>query len=114
MVVILDQTTKALALQFLPVTRNTGVSFGMWQHIDIGFVTMILMLTLVFAHLHFGVPELLIISGGISNFIDRVLRGAVIDWIPGVLFHFNLADVMITFGALWIFLSFLKTKTFSL
>ena len=53
----------------------------------------------------------LIIAGGLSNLIDRLCYGAVIDYIflhlagwqwPAV---FNLADVMITFGCVMMMLS---------
>ena len=54
----------------------------------------------------------LVLAGALSNLIDRLVRGAVVDWLD---FHwgglhwpaFNLADVWITCGAaLLIFLSF--------
>ncbi len=117
LLVVVDQITKLLALQWVPVVRNTGVSFGAWQHIDTSLVAatviLVAMITVVRPKAS-QVSELLIIAGGISNLIDRILRGAVIDWIPGILFHFNLADVMITMGVLWIFLSFSRTRTSSL
>lgn len=50
-------------------------------------------------------PYLLIISGAASNFADRVLRGAVIDYINVKFFaSFNLADSFIVIGALWLVL----------
>ena len=46
------------------------------------------------------VPLLLILGGGISNLIDRLYYGCVIDYIPFLnISSFNFADVCITVGA---------------
>lgn len=45
-----------------------------------------------------GWPWELIIGGGLSNLIDRLVRGGVVDGPWG----FNLADVAIIVGSLWL------------
>lgn len=51
----------------------------------------------------------LILAGAISNYYDRLLYGYVIDyWALKYFTVFNLADVMISFGAAWLILRALK------
>lgn len=61
--------------------------------------------------LEFRISVILIASGAISNMIDRLYFGCVIDFID---FHFwpvfNLADVYITVGAIIILAKTLKSK----
>ena len=61
-------------------------------------------------------PMMLVISGALGNLIDRILRGAVIDFLD---FHigdihwpaFNLADSFISIGAgLWLLYEFRHTR----
>jgi hypothetical protein len=61
--------------------------------------------------LRFGI--LLILSGGISNIIDRIYFGCVIDFIDLKFWPvFNLADVFIVIGAIFLILnSFSKKQT---
>jgi signal peptidase II len=56
----------------------------------------------------FNFPTILIISGAISNIIDRINYGCVIDFIdPKFWPVFNLADVYITIGTILILLNLL-------
>jgi signal peptidase II len=53
----------------------------------------------------------LIFSGAISNIIDRIRLGCVVDYIDLKFFPvFNLADIYITVGAILILLSMRKNK----
>lgn len=55
---------------------------------------------------------LLIIGGGMSNQIDKIWRGEVIDFIDiKILPVFNLADVLITLGAILIVYHYFYVKT---
>ena len=48
----------------------------------------------------------LIIAGGIGNFIDRIARGFVVDFIDTpFIATFNLADSFIVIGAFWIIIT---------
>lgn len=129
--VIADQAVKYLAetrlaleelvpvLPFLGLYRtwNTGVAFSSLS--SFGPLALILLTVIIIAFVswlwiraglerrfaRFGFA--LIIGGAVGNLIDRVFYGHVIDYI---LFHtpvfsfavFNLADTLITFGALFI------------
>lgn len=116
-IVILDQLTKYLALRWCSqaCTFNKGISWGMLnsggQHTFYVVTALIIGITLLLAaytyqrmrqrHAIFG--ELLIISGSISNIIDRFVYGGVIDFIEirigsWVGPSFNLADSMIVLG----------------
>jgi len=58
-------------------------------------------------------PSALIVGGGLSNLIDRLIRGGVIDYINLLFFpSFNIADAMITAGAIiWIIKEFYGSKS---
>ncbi len=54
---------------------------------------------------------ILILAGAISNLIDRLARGCVIDFIDLKFWPvFNLADLFIFFGAIMIIASYLKKE----
>jgi signal peptidase II len=45
-------------------------------------------------------PYILILAGGISNIMDRLYYGCVIDYVPFLnISSFNIADTFITIGA---------------
>ena len=47
-------------------------------------------------------------AGGIGNLIDRIAKGYVVDFIDFRLIHFpvfNVADIFVTVGAIFIFVS---------
>lgn len=50
----------------------------------------------------------LIIAGGLSNLIDRIIYGATIDYIAAYAMQANLADIYITFGVIIILISILR------
>lgn len=99
------------------VTYNRGISWGIGSDLDDGhrlllnlFIAGVLlyfiysMRTMVH-NIYLSIAGMLILAGGISNFIDRVWYGNVIDFLQ---FHindwyfpvFNIADVSITVGAI--------------
>ena len=109
---------------FLDLTHihNFGVSFGLFSGLISPWILIILGL-LVVAFIFYlmksasGTLEewglLIIISGAISNIIDRILNGYVIDFIY---FHyksffwptFNFADIYITIGIIMIVINVLR------
>lgn len=122
-VVIIDQLTKAAVRSGIPIgeehkffiginlvhVRNTGVAFSLFS----GGGTLVLVFTLIALVALVGylarrpdrpwlwVPTGLLIGGAIGNLIDRVLHGAVTDFIKLPLWPaFNCADISITFGVL--------------
>lgn len=123
LLVFLDQITKYLVYKYFqnPVnligdffkieySQNTGVAFGIHVPHIILIVATILLVSLV-AHVvykEFKLEEpiaqaglVLIVSGAISNLIDRLTRGFVIDFIAVWRWpNFNLADTYISIGIL--------------
>lgn len=121
--VLLEQLTKIVILmnrEKLPITvinnifmlsyvENSGVAFGIkvgsiWSFIVINIVILGIIIKFMYSQLQ----ELnnktiillsLVLAGGISNLIDRVFRGYVVDFLditPIINFPvFNFADIMI-------------------
>lgn len=89
--------------------RNTGVAFSLFS----GGGTVVLVITLLALALlgaylarrperpWLWLPTGLLIGGALGNLIDRVVHGAVTDFIKFPLWPaFNVADIAITFGVL--------------
>ena len=53
-------------------------------------------------------------GGALSNFLERIILGHVIDWLPFPFsfldINFNIADVEISLGAFIIFISVIKSE----
>ncbi len=130
--IIIDQFIKFIVIKnnyngtiimdnLLSITyvENTGGAFGVAQNNILTFiVTNIIVLGIIIRfifiqkdriNLQTLIMLILILAGGISNVIDRIFRGFVVDFInllPITNFpKFNLADMYITMG--WIGLAFL-------
>jgi signal peptidase II len=122
-VLALDQLTKRLVIsgisvgdqhKFLPAiqlvhVRNTGVAFGFLSGggalvLLFTFAALAVLLTYFVRHPtrpYLWVPTGLLVGGALGNLLDRILNGAVTDFIK--LPHwpaFNVADMSITFGVL--------------
>ena len=117
-IIILDQVTKVFFINkninIMPggllefnYTENTGIAFniGIGNVFTIGIINILVLgLIVIFIvksknNLRVLIPLFLILSGGISNLIDRIFRGYVIDFIDILDFpNFNLADISITIG----------------
>ncbi len=94
----------------IEVTENTGMAFGFnsgnTKNIFLSLIVIFIIISFIRNQRELiGTKELMAISlalgGGISNIIDRVFRGGVLDFIK-VLFipNFNIADLCICTG--WI------------
>lgn len=101
--------------------KNPGIAFGMpLNFVLLLFLYIIIIVVLVFMSLKrltLGQLDLFsalffIIVGAFSNLIDRIRFGFVIDYIYLKNFSvFNLADIMITLGAIsFLLLNFFKQK----
>lgn len=136
--IVIDQITKWWMIGFLKtkagyfykvfpgmnfiIAWNYGISFGMfssyYQYSNIFFLVINILIVLYLFHLMLEAKTFqalsgysLIIGGAIGNLIDRVMRGAVFDFID--LYYrdmhfatFNLADSFITIGAIFIIYDF--------
>lgn len=105
--IFFDQFFKFLAVNsnLLQASYNRGISFGLlpgfwWLGINFLILTGIF----IFLIKKPSLPLLLIFGGGLSNFIDRIWWGGVIDYIRLPLFPwaFNLADAWIVLGVILI------------
>ena len=121
---LIDLHTFIPLIFFLDLTHihNFGISFGLLSGLISPWVLIILGL-LVVAFIFYLMKSasdtleewglLIIISGAISNIIDRIFNGYVIDFIY---FHykdffwpaFNFADIYITIGIIMIVISVLR------
>ena len=139
--VILDQVTKALVINFfnlydsvalLPMITltfvvNYGFAFGLLNNPSLNQILVslvILAIIIYFLYLLiktqdkiFQLTLTLILAGALGNFIDRIFRGFVIDFIDIYIgkYHwpaFNIADSCITVGfvVLMINILFLNKK----
>ncbi|MCA6079538.1 MAG: signal peptidase II [Endomicrobium sp.] len=136
---ILDQLTKTLVDKFIDYAssvnvisfldffnivnvRNTGASFSMFQGRNSLFALMVfLFLSAVSIWLYKNWNKIrkvqryafcLVISGGLGNLIDRLLRGAVVDFLDFGINSlrwpaFNVADSCIFIAAVIIFVDIL-------
>lgn len=128
-VIALDQITKILVVKnmelgesiqiidnFLNITshRNTGAAWGilagqMWFFY---IITVIVVIGLVYylqtmgkSHILLGTSLGLMLGGAIGNFIDRVVRKEVVDFVDTNIFGydfpvFNVADSALTIGVI--------------
>lgn len=120
-IILLDQLTKILLLNknitIIPCfinftyTENTGAAFGIGSSniimviivniIILGFVIKFLKDNSERINFLISIPLIAILAGGISNLIDRLCRGFVIDFIDVNIFNFpnfNIADISIVLG----------------
>lgn len=106
-IIVIDQSTKILTQGYLRVICNEG--FGLGIQIGKGitpyfsFIILTYLLYITFSDKSRGLyfPLALILGGGTSNLIDRLLLGCVRDFINvGILSSFNLADIAISCGVI--------------
>lgn len=127
--IALDQLTKFLIVKFLEVGesikvisnflyitshRNQGAAWGilqgkMWLFYIVTIVVLVI-LFMFFKNEGYGRPDVqlglsLLIAGSIGNFIDRLFRGEVVDFVDTYIFSynfpiFNVADAALTIGVI--------------
>ena len=128
-ILLIDQLTKSILINknisiipnFLELnyTQNTGVAFGVGnKNILIIIILNILVLGLIIKFIKENelnnkilIPLFMVLAGGISNLVDRVFRGYVVDFININLFNFpnfNIADISISIGILILFFVIIK------
>lgn len=102
LLVAVDQSSKFLAQALdLQIVRNRGIAFSVLN--EINPVIIIFILLFLLKYWRGNIWFILIFAGGVSNLIDRLRFGYVVDFINlTFLPTFNLADVFITIGVLGI------------
>lgn len=117
--VVFDQISKLAASKYLYVWCNQGSVFGFGSargsNLIISLTSLVILLYfiyLVFAQENYrkNAALMLVLSGGASNLLDRLVYGCVRDfirifyWFPS----FNLADIFISAGVLIFVFSTIK------
>lgn len=106
----------------LTYVQNTGAAFGIGSNSTSMFIVVNIIVIGLITYFAFSKKEeisksilialYLIIAGGISNLIDRIVRGFVIDYIDisQVIKYpvFNLADIFIVMGCIIIAIYIIK------
>lgn len=130
--IIVDQTSKVLISQLmkeditiipndiLTITKveNEGMAFGLNKQ-NIGNIGLSIIILVVIFNYIFSQKDKMtkpviiylsfIIAGGISNVIDRIIKGAVFDFIKiGTFPVFNFADMCIVCGWILFVINFIK------
>ena len=109
--IIADQLCKILILKLYPVwvQKNPGIVFGIFSS-QFGLIIWLVLIGLILFIILVSRSQkrssnlfwwaiTLVLAGGISNFIDRLWHGYVIDFLSFWLLPvFNLADMMIVVG----------------
>ncbi len=108
-------------LELLPYARvvhwkNYGAAFGMFQNGNMIFAILAVLVSLLIVNFYPTIPRsewylrtalALQLGGAVGNLLDRIRLGWVTDWISILDFPvFNLADLSITLGVIFIFLPF--------
>ena len=95
--IILDRFTK----YYLGKINNTGAGFGILQNYNLFLIVFSLIILILISYLFIKssfkekIALTIIVSGTISNLIDRILYGSVIDFINLKFWPlFNLADII--------------------
>ena len=116
--VLTEYIAREIASEFIAVSHNLGAAFGIMNGtpgltlalsgaacaVILGVIYLADMKTLTRLGLSF------MAGGAVSNLLERIFLGYVIDWIPVPFFdlQYNLADVAISLGALIVFISMSK------
>lgn len=112
LIIFLDQVSKAKFVHLdsarLATSCNSGIAFGLFQNARIlNFIVPIVVVSVCFYFLLrqerkiISLALALIVAGGVSNILDRLMMGCVRDFIDLKFWpSFNLADSAVTIGIL--------------
>jgi len=116
---LIDQLTKAWALNQLTIVSNSGSGFGLGSQINWWLMVSSIILVGIGLfwfkqHWHFNLQErwalILILAGGLSNNFDR-WQGGVVDFIDIKIWPmFNFSDVFICLGILLLIINYVKNR----
>ena len=122
-IIVIDQLSKVLITKYVPqrigndyfaieTTTNTGMAFGFnsgnAKNILSSVFVLFIIITFIKNQREQLEPRVLVaismaLGGGLSNIIDRIFRGGVLDFIKiPIVPNFNIADLCICLG--WLLL----------
>ena len=107
---IISFAVHSYLAEILEVFPNAGVSFGLSCSflVCVAFLALLVMIILFWKKGDFGL--MVIVVGGLINFIDRIFFGYVRDYWSFGFFYNNLADWIIVFGVLCSVVTLWKKK----
>lgn len=101
LIVLVDQVSKFYAPQIVPIVHNKGLILGLLPDYSLYLFLIGFFGLLLFLKKEIKLATLLLLGGAVSNLIDRLRFGYVIDYIDlKGLPVFNLADLFIVLGAI--------------
>lgn len=128
-ITIFDQLTKFLIIKYIPdrigneyfaieTVQNTGMAFGFNSGNTKNIVLTIFVICVIVSFMKnqkeaidtkTAIAVSMLLGGGISNLIDRFIRGGILDFVK-ILFipNFNLADISICVGWVLIVIFLIK------
>ena len=128
MLIIIDQIVKQLIINkyftIIPnmlnitYTQNTGAEFGIGTKVIVTVVSIVIIIGVIIYlikekdKINNFFPYVLVLSGAFSNLLDRIIRGFVIDYIDINFLNFpnfNIADICIVVGIIFILIINLKS-----
>jgi signal peptidase II len=118
--ILIDQGVKLIVRAYLPalIYKNPGIAFGIFSVYGEIVLWLVLIGILIFGcwlirsklihHWLVLLGGVFILSGAISNLLDRLFFGYVIDFLGGLKWQtvFNLADIYIIIGCILFFVFF--------
>ena len=134
LIIIIDQITKFFVetnlintripvidnIFYLTYLQNTGGAWGVLENnktIFIIAIPIILIVIIIYLLKNKNISRLenigycMLIGGAIGNYIDRIIRGYVVDFIDFVIWPvFNVADIAVVVGVGLIILSLFRNK----
>jgi signal peptidase II len=108
-VILVDQLSKFIAQKYYFTLINKGISFSFFDTsgdiwLGVGPVFLLLLGWGILTARPLGAAAGLVLGGGLSNWVDRLMWGGVRDWLPlplpGIELRNNIADWAITAGIL--------------
>ena len=125
LLILVDQAAKfifinkIILIKGFPIIlfrQNTGIAFSFLQNFNplliiINVIIIILLAYLYFKNINMRLGLILMISGAVSNTLDRIFYGYVVDFINfGFWPVFNLADAFASVGLFIIVIKLIKEK----
>lgn len=110
---LLDRISKFVALKYGLALVNKGISFGIILPLSLIIMAALIAIFLVVRG-RFGLSGGMIVGGGVSNLIDRIIYNGAVDFIKFPFISvFNLADVLIVSGVMIFLVDLSRSRTVS-